>query len=166
MKTKRVIQKTKENKMKKKILFAGITGMMLVFGFVLAGCDNGTGDGGGGDAIGSVYQGTYTGTNTSKGTLTVGKDSISGDAVGGELTGVRTSGGGSDKDSNTGTKFTWTYVYKDNTKIGLVLAADGESTIGLGTDVGMVALALYVLGALPDTEGMDETHSFYGETNP
>jgi hypothetical protein len=146
--------------MKKRILFAGIAGIMLVFGFVLTGCDNGTG--GGGDAIGSVYQGTYTGTNGSTGTLTVGADSTGGAHA---LTGIRTGGGSGG--TYSGIKFTWAYVYKDDIKIGLVLAVGGESTIGLGEDAGTIAFALLFMGgAQPVTDDIDETYSFYGKTNP
>lgn len=110
--------------------------------------------------VDAAYHGTYT-VISGSGTVKVQGDSL---VLGSDtVTGVRTSGGASASKEAGGVtgSITWSYVYKDDTKIGVVYRLDisggGQSGvakfIGLGT-AGATAIIATVTTAAAQVSGL------------
>jgi hypothetical protein len=119
------IRKRKVFKMKN--TWFAVSGFLLVLGFVLAGCDSGTDDDGGGDTndIGN-YTGIYTGdfkksdyTSAASAEITVEEFIINGEYY----SGTKVSGGASQSGVQyAGQRFTmtWAYLEVENEKAGVI----------------------------------------------
>jgi len=107
----------------------GILGVALVFGLLLAGCDDPNGGGGGGgDGIPAKWQGTYTyGDKTNYVILgpTSGTYKIS--SATGSIPNITIGTGGTISGSGTGT---WVYILTNGNKAGFVWEVTGYGTYG------------------------------------
>ena len=104
----------------------GLVAVMAVIGIALVACSDGSTD----DPVLAKYQftGDFSVNSTPTGKITIGKNSISTTTAGISLSGIYTSGGGSDGES------TWTYLYTgDGTKIGVILVNSEAKEVVLGT---------------------------------
>jgi hypothetical protein len=134
-------------------------GLPLAFVLIVAGCSTGVNGG----AVAREFRGTYTVSSTGS----PGEVSSSGAAFtemtlgadfwtinGATTPGISTRNGGTFNVTygTTSVSCTWAYVYRDETKIGLVYANSAGGTLALGRDTAGAVIGLTLIATIGSSQ--------------